>query len=90
MKWFIAEDELVLAQSIQDYLKQQRMDHGIIIISAKEILDSRIEGLQLGADDYFTKPFHLAELLVRIQALVRRKPFQGQNDNQKKYHFIIT
>lgn len=72
MKWLIAEDELVLAQSIQDYLKQQRMDHGIIIISAKEILDSRIEGLQLGADDYFTKPF------------------QGQNDNQRKYHFIIT
>ena len=60
-------------------LKSQQKSEGVIITSAKETLDSRIEGFNLGADDYLTKPFHLAELLVRIQALVRRKNFKGSN-----------
>ncbi len=60
-------------------LKSKNKTEGVIIISAKENLETRIEGLQLGADDYLTKPFHLSELLVRIQALIRRKQFQGQN-----------
>lgn len=60
-------------------LKRLNKSEGVIIISAKETLESRIEGLQLGADDYLTKPFHLSELLVRIQALIRRKNFSGQN-----------
>ena len=60
-------------------LKRQNKTEGIIIISAKETLESKIEGLQLGADDYLTKPFHLSELLVRIQALIRRKNFNGSN-----------
>jgi len=58
-------------------LKKQNKTEGIIIISAKETLESRIEGFHLGADDYLTKPFHLSELLVRIQALIRRKQFNG-------------
>lgn len=60
-------------------LKNQNKTDGVIIISAKETLDSRIEGFNLGADDYLTKPFHLSELLVRIQALIRRKQFSGNN-----------
>ncbi|MBC7382322.1 MAG: response regulator transcription factor [Bacteroidia bacterium] len=60
-------------------LKAQQKSEGIIITSAVETLDSRLEGFQLGADDYLTKPFHLSELLVRIQALVRRKKFKGNN-----------
>ena len=60
-------------------LKHLRKSEGIIIISAKETLETRIEGLQAGADDYLTKPFHVSELLVRIQALVRRKQFAGLN-----------
>ena len=60
-------------------LKKQNKTEGVIIISAKETLDSRIEGFNLGADDYLTKPFHLSELLVRIQALIRRKQFSGHN-----------
>lgn len=60
-------------------LKKQNKTDGIIIISAKETLETKIEGLQLGADDYLTKPFHLSELLVRIQALIRRKNFNGNN-----------
>jgi DNA-binding response OmpR family regulator len=60
-------------------LKRMNKSEGVIIISAKETLDSRIEGFNLGADDYLTKPFHLSELLVRLQALIRRKNFKGNN-----------
>ena len=60
-------------------LKYQKKTEGIIIISAKETLETRIEGFNLGADDYLTKPFHLSELFVRVQALIRRKNFKGNN-----------
>lgn len=60
-------------------LKRQSKTEGIIIISAKETLETRIEGFEIGADDYLTKPFHLSELLVRIQALIRRRNFNGNN-----------
>lgn len=61
-------------------LKNQNKEDGVIIISAKSSLDTRIEGFNLGADDFLVKPFHLSELLVRIQALVRRKQFGGNNN----------
>ncbi|MEM0576463.1 response regulator transcription factor [Flavobacterium polysaccharolyticum] len=64
---------------ILELLKKQNKTDGVIIISAKDTLETKIEGLTLGADDYLTKPFHLSELLVRIQALVRRKQFNGSN-----------
>jgi len=61
-------------------LKQNRAEAGIIIISAKDSLDDRIEGLDLGADDYLTKPFHLSELNARIKAVERRKKFDGERE----------
>jgi len=60
-------------------LKKLDKTDGVIIISAKETLETRIEGFNLGADDYLVKPFHLSELLVRIQALIRRRQFYGNN-----------
>ncbi len=60
-------------------LRQLGKTDGVIITSAKEHLDTRLEGFRLGADDYLTKPFHLPELLVRMQALIRRKNFKGRN-----------
>jgi DNA-binding response OmpR family regulator len=60
-------------------LKKLDKTEGVIITSAKDTLPVRLEGLQLGADDFLTKPFHLSELLARIQALVRRKQFNGKN-----------
>ena len=60
-------------------MKKQHKSEGIIITSAKETLENKIEGFELGADDYLTKPFHLSELLVRILALIRRKNFKGNN-----------
>lgn len=60
-------------------LKQNGKADGVIIISAKDSLDDKIEGLQLGADDYLTKPFHLSELSVRVAAIIRRKKFNGRS-----------
>ena len=58
-------------------LKARQSEAGIIIISARNSLDDKIQGLDLGADDYLTKPFHLPELNARIKALIRRKQFGG-------------
>ena len=48
-------------------IKDQKLDTGIIIISAKGSLDDKIDGLEIGADDYLAKPFHLSELNARIK-----------------------
>jgi DNA-binding response OmpR family regulator len=61
-------------------LKRKNKTDGVIVVSAKETLETRLEGFNLGADDYLTKPFHLSELLVRMQALIRRKNFKGCNN----------
>ncbi|WP_367752372.1 response regulator transcription factor [Flavobacterium sp. WC2421] len=58
-------------------IKLKKSKAGIIIISAKNSLDDKIFGLDLGADDYLPKPFHLSELNSRIKALIRRKNFDG-------------
>lgn len=58
-------------------LKKLNKSDGVLIISAKNSLDDRITGLNTGADDYLTKPFHLAELGARVAAIVRRKSFDG-------------
>jgi len=57
--------------------KKRNANAGIIIVSAKETLEDRIKGLNLGADDYLVKPFHLSELNARIQSLLRRIKFDG-------------
>ncbi len=60
-------------------LKKNNKADGIIIISAKNSLDDKIIGLNAGADDYLTKPFHLPELGARVAAIIRRKSFDGKN-----------
>jgi DNA-binding response OmpR family regulator len=61
------------------YLRQNKNNDGVIIISARDSLDDRISGLDIGADDYLTKPFHLSELNARVRALIRRKKAEGAN-----------
>ncbi|MCL4154880.1 UNVERIFIED_CONTAM: hypothetical protein GTU68_004274 [Idotea baltica] len=63
---------------ILESLKQDKPATGVLIISAKNALDDRLKGLDLGADDYLTKPFHLSELNARIRAIFRRRKLQGQ------------
>jgi DNA-binding response OmpR family regulator len=61
-------------------LKDNRSKAGIIIISAKNALDDKVSGLDIGADDYLTKPFHLAELNARVKSLMRRRYFEGSRE----------
>lgn len=61
-------------------LKKEKKSNGVIIISAKNALDDKIEGLNLGADDYLDKPFHLSELSARIAAVIRRRRFDGSSN----------
>ncbi len=62
---------------ILKFLKKEKKSAGILIISANNSLEDKLEGLDLGADDYLTKPFHLAELNSRIKAILRRGKFGG-------------
>ncbi|MHA4895335.1 response regulator transcription factor [Pedobacter sp. PWIIR3] len=64
-------------------LKAQNKQDGVIIISAKNALEDRISGLELGADDYLSKPFHLSELSARIHSVIRRKNFANSNTIQQ-------
>ncbi len=58
-------------------LKRLRRSDSVLIISAKDSLDDKVEGLELGADDYLTKPFHLAELNARVKSVIRRWQAKG-------------
>ena len=58
--------------SLIEALRQRGADVPVLILSAKRSVDDRVRGLQTGGDDYLTKPFAFAELLARVQALVRR------------------
>lgn len=63
---------------ILELIKQKNTGIGVLIISAKNALDDRIKGLDRGADDYLTKPFHLSELNSRMKAIFRRRKFDGR------------
>jgi DNA-binding response OmpR family regulator len=61
-------------------LKKSEAPAGIIVISAKNSLEDKITGLEIGADDYLTKPFHLTELNARVKSIIRRLNFNGANE----------
>jgi len=61
------------------YVKQSQSDMGVLILSAKNSLQDKIEGLELGADDYLPKPFHFAELNARLKAIFRRRRLKGNS-----------
>jgi DNA-binding response OmpR family regulator len=60
-------------------LKKAGKPEGVLIISAKNAINDRIRGLDVGADDYLIKPFHMAELSARINSIIRRRSFNGSN-----------
>ena len=62
---------------ILDFIKGKQITSGLLIISARDALDDKINGLENGADDYLTKPFHLSELNARLKAIYRRKKLEG-------------
>ncbi|MFR9650217.1 MAG: response regulator transcription factor [Rikenellaceae bacterium] len=60
-------------------IKASNLSGGVIIISAKDSIDDKVDGLNLGADDYLAKPFHLSELTARVNSIIRRKGNGGGN-----------
>ena len=64
---------------ISKELKIQQKAEGVIIVSAKNSLNDKVAGLELGADDYLPKPFHMAELHARVKSVLRRRKFAGSN-----------
>ncbi|CAM2774708.1 DNA-binding response regulator [Chryseobacterium flavum] len=70
-----------------DLLKEIKRLHKkdpVIILSAKDSVDDKVSGLEIGADDYLAKPFHLAELMARIKSVIRRNHQDGENIIQYK------
>jgi len=65
--------------AVLELLKKQKKEDGVIIISAKNSIEDKVKGLQIGADDYLAKPFHLSELSARVYSVIRRKQFGNNN-----------
>lgn len=63
-----------------ELLKSRVTNTGVMIISAKNSLEDKIQGLDIGADDYLTKPFNLSELNARIRSILRRRKFEGKKE----------
>lgn len=63
--------------NILEILKSNNKSDGVIIITARNSLDDKVRGLNLGADDYLSKPFFMPELIARVSAVIRRKRFEG-------------
>lgn len=61
-------------------IKMKGLEDGVIIVSAKDSLDDKLQGLNLGADDYLAKPFHMSELRARVKAVLRRRNFEGHDE----------
>lgn len=66
--------------SVLEELKKLHKKDSVLIISAKDSIEDKVLGLDLGADDYLAKPFHLAELNARIKSILRRKQADGEMD----------
>ena len=64
--------------SILKELKEVGKSESVIIISARDSLEDKIAGLELGADDYLTKPFHMSELIARVRSVLRRNSNNGK------------
>lgn len=69
-------------------IKAKNKSTGVIILSANSSIETKVAGLEFGADDYLTKPFHLSELNARIKSVVRRNKYEG--DNTVSFNEIIV
>lgn len=65
--------------AVTERLRQGGNKVPVLMLTARDALDDRVKGLELGADDYLVKPFHLSELRARVRALLRRAHQEGSN-----------
>jgi DNA-binding response OmpR family regulator len=65
---------------IIEEIKKKNVQTGLVIVSARHSLDDRLTGLNMGADDYIVKPFHMPELVARINSVFRRRTLQGKKE----------
>jgi two-component system, OmpR family, response regulator BasR len=68
-----------MARQLLRQWRRQQVDLPVLILTARDAMEDRVDGLDAGADDYLVKPFALVELQARVRALIRR--FQGHSDN---------
>jgi len=74
--------------TLLEFIKGKKIKTNVLIISAKNSLDDKVRGLELGADDYLTKPFHLPELNARLKAIYRRNTLEG--DDSVSFNEIVV
>lgn len=72
-------DGMTVLRTLRTNAEGQKKNIPVIILTARDGLDDRLEGLDAGADDYLVKPFHMSELLARIRAVLRRKNQTTEN-----------
>ncbi|MBS4035418.1 MAG: response regulator transcription factor [Ignavibacterium sp.] len=73
---------------IAEFVRKKNPQMPILMLTARTGLEDRIKGLELGADDYLTKPFHLKELLLRVKGMLKRKSWYSEAiTNQPVYKF---
>jgi DNA-binding response OmpR family regulator len=65
--------------NLLEEINRKKSETGVIILSANSNLDDKLKSLDMGADDYLTKPFHLSELNARVKSIIRRKRQKGSN-----------
>ena len=70
---------MTVLRTLRANAEGQKKNIPVIILTARDGLDDRLEGLDAGADDYLVKPFHMSELLARIRAVLRRKNQTTEN-----------
>ena len=73
---------------VAEHIRDKNPQMPILMLTARTSVDDRVKGLEIGADDYITKPFHLKELLLRIEGMLRRKSWYVKSVSTNPfYHF---
>ena len=70
-----------------DYIRHKNIITPILMLTARTLAEDKIKGLEVGADDYITKPFDLDELLARIRSILRRQKWNQQHSNLETFNF---
>lgn len=86
----IVEDEFKLADVIASRLRKEKIESNVIMLTAKSMLEDKLTGFNNGANDYVIKPFHIDELVARVNAQQRIDNVQIQKDYIESEKEITT